>query len=68
MTEQTLAVIDPELLVNSQKENKGGEDHIAMMKLLIKEAQEKGSFAFVPKDRKSFDVGVIGTGRRKGAW
>jgi len=51
LTKKALAVIDPELLVNNQKENKGGEGHIAMMKLIIREAQEEGSFAFVSKER-----------------
>ena len=63
------AVVSDTSMINRQGTNKGGEEHVALMRKTIKMIQNRGNFAFVPSARDAFDIGEIwSTKDRKGRW
>jgi len=68
LTDKALMIVDPNLMILNQGARAGGEVHKALMKKVIKMEQEKGNFVFVPKERESFDVGVLVPEKKKGLW
>ncbi len=63
------AVVKDMEMIGRQGMNKGGAEHVALMRKVIKMIQDRGNFAFVPSARDSFDVGEIWpTKDRKGVW
>jgi hypothetical protein len=68
LTNKALMIVDPNLMILNQGARAGGEVHKALMKKVIEIEQEKGNFVFVPKERESFDVGVLVPEKKKGLW
>ena len=69
LTDSALQIIDSKRIVNRQGSNKGGEDHQAIMRIIIETEQDNGNFAFALSDREAFDVGVIVPDKRtRGVW
>lgn len=68
-TDKAINILNPDRMVDAQGIHKGAELHKSMMKLTIKMIQKKGNYAFVPKEKDSFDVGEIEPDKKiKGWW
>lgn len=59
LTLKGLEVVDPNRLIAKQGVLAGSEEHKRLMEMAIKRIQDNGNFAFVPKEKDSFDVGEI---------
>ncbi|VVB77345.1 Uncharacterised protein [uncultured archaeon] len=57
LTKKALDVVDPDLLIARQGIYAGNEEHKELMRKTIRMVQDRGEFAFVPKDKDGFDVG-----------
>ncbi len=68
LTGRALETVDPDRMIEKQGEHAGSETHRMLMKKVIKELQERGEYAFVGREKESFDVVGMERARRKGAW
>ena len=69
LTDKAMQLLDPYVLINQQGMNKGSEEHVGLMRHTIQMIQDNGNFAFVMKERETFDVGELKTDVKiKGLW
>ena len=69
LTNKAHDVLDPYRIIQKQGNRKGSEEHAGLMKNTIEYIQDRGNFAFVLRERESFDVGELKTDIKiKGLW
>lgn len=69
LTDKARDALDPYRMINKQGNRKGSEEHTGLMKNTIEYIQDRGNFAFVLRERESFDVGELKTDVKiKGLW
>ena len=67
LTERSLEILDTERLIARQGVLAGSEEHKELMRKTIRMIQDNGNFAFVTREKDSFDVGEIRS-RKRNLW
>ncbi len=69
LTQKAIDILEPYRMIQKQGANMGSEEHVGLMKHTIEMIKNNGNFAFVLRERESFDVGELRTDAKiKGHW